>query len=116
MENPELTGFVFSCIAIDCIISLGTAQMASLYNGLRHRFSQLESGIVKHPQARQEQIAAWVKQRLEIESDEPPIFVALDILCENQVTRSYADLKDYPSHKLPWFKRITAQWLMWGNA
>ncbi|WNY20914.1 hypothetical protein [Xylella fastidiosa] len=98
------------------LFSLGTVQMTSLYNGLRRCFSQLGSGIVKHPQARQEQIAAWVKQSLEIESDEPPIFVALDILCENQVTRSYADLKDYPSHKLPWFKCVTAQWLTWGNA
>ncbi|WP_230951216.1 hypothetical protein [Xylella fastidiosa] len=90
--------------------------MTSLYNGLRRRFSQLGSGIVKHPQARQEQIAAWVKQRLEIEGDEPPIFVALGILCENQVTRSYAHLKDHPSHKLHWFKRVTAQWLTWVNA
>ncbi|EGO82397.1 hypothetical protein [Xylella fastidiosa] len=111
-----IAGAVTVTIATSINLVAGTAQMARIHSDLRRRFSQLESDIVKHPHATQEQVSAWTAQRLEIESDEPPIFVALDILCENQVTRSYAHLKDHPSRKLPWFKRVTAQWLTWGNA
>ncbi|WGZ31884.1 hypothetical protein O4444_10420 [Xylella fastidiosa subsp. pauca] len=111
-----LAGAVTVTIATSINLVAGTAQMARIHSDLRRRFSQLESDIVNHPDATREQISAWTAQRLEIESDEPPIFVALDILCENQVTRSYAHLKDHPSRTLPWFKRVTAQWLTWGNA
>ncbi|KXB18747.1 hypothetical protein ADT28_12630, partial [Xylella fastidiosa] len=106
-EWMAVAGAVTVTIATSINLVTGTAQMARIHSDLRRRFSQLESDIVKHPDTTQEQISAWTAQRLGIESDEPPIFVALDILCENQVTRSYADLKDHPSRKLPWFKRVT---------
>jgi len=67
--------------------------------------------------ATEKDFAAWQSERLAIEAEEPPVHVALDILCENELIRATGGhLAQAPLHSLGWFKRITAHWLMWENA
>ncbi len=91
--------------------------MARRHNDLRRRFCELEAEIAKKEplQVTPTDIASWKSQRATIESDEPPTYVALNILCDNELRRSYSHLQDQP-HKLSLLQRLTAHVLIWENA
>ncbi|NJC36413.1 hypothetical protein GGR60_000903 [Xanthomonas arboricola] len=93
----------------------GTSEMSRKHNDLRKRFCDIETDIVS-VEPTPEKIAHWKATRLAIESDEPPTYVALDILCENELARSYSHLRNAPVHSLPWYKRITAHLLIWADS
>jgi hypothetical protein len=94
----------------------GAAEMARRHDSLRRRYCELEALIAAtlHPDAAQ--LSAWQADRLRIESDEPPTYVALDILCDNELARAYQHLQDRPMHRLPLIVRLTAQFMRWENA
>lgn len=94
----------------------GTSEMARKHNDLRRRFCELEAEIVAKTEASAKEVASWKSKRLAIESDEPPTYVALDLLCDNELARAYGHLADRPQHQVPWFKRLTAQLLIWENS
>lgn len=94
----------------------GTSEMARKHNDFRRRFCELEADILGKEIATLEDISEWKARRLAIESDEPPTYVALDILCENELMRTYSHLKEQAPHRLPWYKRATAHFLIWENA
>lgn len=100
--------------AIDLVV--GTAEMARKHNDLRRRFCDLEQAMQRSPLGEETLLASWRAERLSIESDEPPAYVALDILVENELARSFAHLKDQPPHELSFIKRHTAQLIRWENA
>lgn len=93
----------------------GAAEMARKHNDLRRRFCELEAEIVATEVSTEANVAAWKGQRLAIESDEPPTYVALDILCDNELARSYAHLKEREPHNVQWYKRLTAHLIIWEN-
>lgn len=95
---------------------VGTGEMARKHNDLRRRFCELEREMQLLPLADEAKLAAWRGERLTIESDEPPAYVALDVLVENELARAYAHLKDQPPHSLTWLQRNTAHFLRWENA
>lgn len=94
----------------------GTGEMARRHNDLRRRYCELEAKIAGTVAPSQEQIASWCAERLTIESDEPPTYVALDILCENELAHTKGHLAETPPHRLPWYVRMTAQLRHWENA
>lgn len=106
--------FVVLMSGIDLVA--GTGEMARRHNDLRRRFCELESEIVSQLAPSEASIAAWQAKRLAIESDEPPTYVALDILCYNELARAYGHMKDVTPQKIPIYKAITAQLLVWPNA
>lgn len=115
-ESPEWITLVFALgvtllATIDLVV--GTATMARTHNDLRRRFLLLEADIRKHPQPDKATVDHWCAERLTIEADEPPIYVALDVLCENELSRAHGngarcDVK-------PW-QKFTAHWLRWESA
>jgi hypothetical protein len=94
----------------------GTSEMARRHNDLRRRYCDLEAEIVSELDPTETSIAKWQGKRLSIESDEPPTYVALDVLCYNELARAYSHLKDVAPQKIPMYKAITAQLLVWPNA
>ncbi|QEE24498.1 hypothetical protein CS053_08285 [Rhodanobacter glycinis] len=94
----------------------GAAEMARRHDSLRRRYCELEALIAANPHPRDVQLAEWQAGRLRIESDEPPTYVALDILCDNELARAYRHLHDRPPHRLPLVVRLTAQLVRWENA
>lgn len=94
----------------------GTANMARRHDDLRRRFCELEADMTRDLQPSAATVAQWRAQRLAIESDEPATYVALDVLCENELARAYRHLQDQPRYPLPWYQRLTAQLLRWENA
>lgn len=100
--------------AVDLVV--GTAEMARTHNDLRRRFCELEADMALTPDPTPEQVASWRRRRLTIEADEPPTYVALDVLCHNELARSYSHLANQPRHSLPLHQRLTAQLFRWQDA
>lgn len=100
-----------------CDLVVGFGRMADLHRHLRRRFCALEKRIVADLS---DKLGAreFKLERLEIEQDEPPVYRALDILCHNEMMLAlgYTVAKNAEHFGyLPWFKRITAQWLHWSD-
>lgn len=115
------TGVAVACGAIVALLSgvdlvVGTSEMARKHNDLRRRFCELEREMEHDPAADLAQIAQWRAGRLAIEADEPPSYVALDLLVENELRRSLAHTKDEPPYRVTWLQRVTAHFLRWENA
>lgn len=91
---------------------IGTGEMARKHDDLRRRFIKLEAKILGEPEPSQETVNAWCSDRLDIESDEPPTYKALDLLCENEQAIATGTKRWVPLSKL---QRATAQWKHWEN-
>lgn len=117
---PETIGtiaaaFVVVMSGVDLVASTG--EMARRHNDLRRRFCELEAEIRQCAAVEDTVVASWQGKRLSIESDEPPTYVALDLLCENELARAYAHLsQSEPRHKVPWYMKRTAHFIRWENA
>jgi hypothetical protein len=95
--------------AIDLVV--GTSQMARMHHQLRKRFLNLEAQIQASPEEPSlTQINKWKRKRLKIECDEPPLFNALNLLCENEMRRAHG--YSAPVNLSHWH-RLTAHWLHW---
>ena len=98
---------------------VGTATMARTHAELRRRFLMLQVKIERSSEApAQSEIQEWTSERLIIEADEPPIYVALDLLCENEVAKARGDElaksgTDAKRAAVTRWQSLTAQWLHW---
>lgn len=99
---------------VDLVV--GTSQMAHRHGDLRRRFCELEADISRDPSPTESTVAEWRARRLTIEAEEPAIYVALDLLCENELARAYGHLSATPRVTLPWYKVMTAQFIPWPNS
>lgn len=101
--------FVITILSsVDLVV--GTSVMARLHSDLRRRFLEMEASIRCSPTADQADINRWTVERLRIEADEPPVYVALDLLCENEMSRAKGDS---PRAALRWWEALTAHWWRW---
>lgn len=96
--------------AVDLVV--GTAERARKHDDLRRRFIGLLRRIQPNEDPTPETLATWADERLSIELDEPPIYRALDLLCENELAVANGLRRRVP---LAWYERCTANWLRWSN-
>ncbi|EQD61058.1 hypothetical protein B1B_07752, partial [mine drainage metagenome] len=112
--------FIFALIVavastIDLVV--GTATMSRTHAELRRRFLMLQVQLERSPESPGiSEIQEWKGDRLIIEADEPPIYVALDLLCENEVATARKDEldkagSDVKRADVKWWQALTAQWL-----
>lgn len=96
--------------AFDLVV--GTAEMARRHDDLRRRFIRLEAKIRTDEHPDHKNVLAWDAARLEIEIDEPPTYIALDLLCANElaIATERDGLVD-----LTWWQHVTAHWIRWEN-
>lgn len=100
---------VAAASALDLVV--GTADMAWQHRELRSRFLTLLCSIQRsNDEPSEEDIYRWQEERLSIEKDEPPIYVGVDLLCENEMARAH-DMDDRAT-LTPW-EVFTAHWLRW---
>jgi hypothetical protein len=99
---------VFS--AADLVV--GTAEMARKHDDLRRRFIKLEAKMLANEQPDPGTVSDWCGERLDIESDEPPSYKALDLLCENEQAIATGTKR---SVRLTWWQVRTAHWKRWEN-
>lgn len=98
--------------AIDLV--LGTAQMARLHHDLARRFIELEKRIVAAPNPDETTLSAWIQERLTIESDEPPPYRILDLMCHNELVVA-EDRVGAAFYKVNWLQRFLANFFDLGT-
>jgi len=123
--NTAVPGWVATIGAVVVVLLsgadlvVGTSDMARNHNDLRRRFCELEADIVSREigSITGAEIAGWKGRRLSIESDEPPTYVALNVLCEIELRRAYGMdlLKDSENKLSPW-RHFTAHLFIWENS
>ena len=101
--------------ATDLIV--GYSRSADLHRDLKRRWNSLQQKLCSvFPE--QTNISNLEVEKLCIESDEPAIYRALDVMCHNEllVALNY-DIKDPQTHHttLPWYKTYTANFVRWAD-
>jgi hypothetical protein len=98
---------VFS--ALDLVI--GTDRSARLHQDLARQFIGLEKRMVNLGDNRTVQdLKDCTGERLDIESDEPPVLRVLDVLCHNELCRSMGHNREHMA-KVAWYQRLFAQFI-----
>ena len=93
-----------------------SSKSEKLHHHLKLRFLELEIKLLTSEEVTEPNIKAWIKERLEIEKDEPATYKALDALCRNEllITEGFRQKEDVCSFaKITPFQRRTAHWLRW---
>lgn len=75
---------------------------------LFRRFSDL-AVIIRTKPASNKAYDEWEKERIEIESDEPPIYIALEADCDNEVRRAWGRTSEMA--KIGIVSRLTMNWI-----
>lgn len=98
--------------ALDVVI--GFARSANLHQDLKRRFVTLEMQMVLGDNG-EETFHRYMAERLNIEQDEPPIFRALDLLCNNEVAQAEGLSKENDPEfaAVTRFQRLTSHLLRW---
>lgn len=98
-----LAFIVTAAAAVDLVI--GTAGKASTHAVLARRFIQLEMRLLDATS--EEDLTAAQRERLAIESDEPPVMHVVDMICHNEMLREMGyDQSHYAG--IRWWHRLTA--------
>lgn len=105
-----LIAAVFS--AVDIII--GYARQANRHADLRKRFCVLEIAVNTGGKP----VSDYANDRLAIEQDEPPVYRALDLLCQNEQLVAQGYSRADPNDKgyfsdLKWYEALTAHLYRW---
>ncbi len=79
---------------------------------LFRRFSNLAVKVRTEP-ASASTYDEWVKERIEIETDEPPIYIALEADCDNEVRRAWGRTKNMV--KIDVWSRLTMNLFRYAN-
>ena len=95
---------------------LGFALKARDHSDLAKRFTELEQQIVRiGSNPTEKDVADITCARLEIETDEPPIFRVLDATCHNELVRSYGYGKTQRV-KIGWLKKRFQQFFLFSDS
>ena len=86
----------------------GLSHRARDHEILFRRFSELAISI-RTESPTNELYAQWIKKRIEIETEEPPIYWALEADCCNEVCRAWGRTKEIVP--IDWWYRVTMNWL-----
>jgi len=91
---------VAALAALDLVFSLG--DKARDHEILHRRFTDLAISIRTEAET-PERLQLWERRRLEMETDEPPIFWALEASCDNEVIKAWGrDVKNGLVALSPW--------------
>jgi hypothetical protein len=88
---------------------VGFSRCANLHRNLKRSFVLLERDVIED----NVHLARLQSRRLVIESEEPAIFRALDLLCHIETCAALGKAMDV---HVPWYMRASSQWLHWPNA
>ena len=89
-------------------LAVGTARRADRHGDLMRQFIALERRFAHGVSLKDKEYREAVRERLAIESSEPPVLRLLDVLCHYEVLRSVGG---DPPPRMPWWRRKLANWL-----
>jgi hypothetical protein len=92
-----------------------TSSRSRVHDELRRRFCRLEMDINRKAEPTLMDVNRWKNRKLEIELDEPAIFMVIDLLSENELYRIYPHLADRPLYKITRAQRLFGGWFRYQN-
>lgn len=112
-DNPSwIAIFAPAIVTIFSSINLviGSNRQARVHHDLSKRFIELEKKMSDHLQHTEEKLAEWTSERLDIESEEPPVLRVLDCICHNELVRA---MGYGPEHlaEISWYQRLFADFV-----
>jgi len=105
----SLALFFGICVAIFSVIDLvvGAAQAARVHHDLAKKFIELEKAMTACKSPSDEDVIHFRSERLDIESEEPPVLKVLDAICHNELIRALGHDPKYYA-KIAWYQRLFA--------
>ncbi|MFM8332628.1 MAG: hypothetical protein ACKN9T_13140 [Candidatus Methylumidiphilus sp.] len=101
--------FVTIITTVELII--GTTRKSVLHESLKRRFINLEQEIMNTEETKTKQkYTKFYKERLFIETDEPPPLRVLDAICHNELMRSMGYDKSGLA-TIKWYQRLFSQFI-----
>ncbi len=94
--------------AMDLVFAL--SDRARDHEFLMRRFAALMAGIRRNASPTPSDLEGWRAERVEIESDEPAIYWALEAVCYNEVARAF-DRDRSAEVYVPWHYRVFRNYL-----
>ncbi len=91
-------------------VAFAFARKARDHDLLRRRFTELLQDVSAAKDPGETDFVKWHKARLDIESDEPPIYWAVEASCHNDLAVAW-DLSELAVNRLSAWQRLMQQWL-----
>ncbi len=109
-ESPKLAGAIAALIgALDLVFQF--SHKARDHQSLFQRFSELNVAVTTTEISTNKELDILVAKRLKIESDEPPIFWALEADCDNETAIAWGRDKSSGLIRLEWYQRLFMNFL-----
>ena len=107
----DMSNYFGGMAAIFTAVNLvwGLSHRARDHEILFRRFSELAISIRTMPEETKEAYDKLMEKRIEIETEEPPIYWALEADCDNEVRRAWDRTKKMVP--IDWWCRTTMNWL-----
>jgi hypothetical protein len=106
---------ILKCVALvgavlaACDLVVGFSRNANQHRNLKRGFIEIEKDLTEGTI----DLRQLKSRRLVVESEEPAIFRALDVLCHIETCAAFGR----PIEALvPWYMRVTSQWIHWSDA
>lgn len=108
-DASSLALFFGICVAIFSVIDLvvGAAQAARLHHDLAKKFIGLEKAMTACKNPGEGDMIHFKNERLDIESEEPPVLKVLDAICHNELIRALGHDPKYYA-RITWYQRLFA--------
>ena len=110
LANASSLALLFGIsVAVFSVIDLvvGAPQAARLHHDLARKFIALEKAMTACTNPSQEDMIRFTNERLDIESEEPPVLKVLDAICHNELIRALGHDPKYYA-KITWYQRLFA--------
>ncbi|NBC32480.1 MAG: hypothetical protein GVY13_07365 [Alphaproteobacteria bacterium] len=98
-------GLVTALLAATDLV-FGLSDRARDHEFLRRRFAQLAGRLRATSDPTEADIHEWTRERIEIETDEPPTMWALEASCYNEVVHAWGRETDWGVVPLRWHHRL----------
>lgn len=108
---------IFAALFATCDMVVGFSKQAGIHTNLKDRFSALEINMISGD-TNEETWINYQRDRLSIEKDEPPTYVALDALCRNELLIAEGFVgSDYQNQcaEVGKFEKLTSNIFKWPN-
>ena len=106
LSSAEIFAAIITVLAT-CVLVWNPSHKARDHEMLFRQFGELAIGIRTATKPDRTSYDAWLKERMNIETNEPPIYWALEADCDNEVRRAWGEGRDKKLVDIGWLSRLT---------
>ena len=110
LEGIAILAPAFITIFSSINLVIGSTRQARVHHDLCKRFIFLEKMISECRNPDENELAKWTSERLDIESEEPPVLHVLNSICHNELLRAMGYSKE-DCVEISWLQRFLAPFI-----